>query len=289
MHALAGPPLDSDLIEMWSDAMCDLSPATLAEYRRYIALYDTWLGAGRSLLDTTPALLRSFVAAHRRRWAPSTIGVVHRSFRSFFKWATAEMLMASDPSTGLRTPRVTSGLGRATNGTVRAQLVAVCKSSRDRALIQLLEGSGCRRGEAMALTVDNVNVADRVIQFTKTKSRKTRLAAMDREAAEAMAAWLTERARIATSSRALWIIKSNGTPLTPAAGKTILRRLANRAGVPYGSHDSRRAYAIRWLAAGGSTVGLRRQCGWETDASIERYTQQDGESLTLSEARRLFD
>ena len=55
-----------------------------------------------------------------------------------------------------------------------------------------------------------------------------------------------------------------------------------------GPHAMRRAFAVRYLAAGGSESALMRICGWSGAEMVRVYTAAHGDTLAHSEFRRLL-
>ena len=85
---------------------------------------------------------------------------------------------------------------------------------------------------------------------------------------------------------------SNGTgtlggPLKSSGIKMVLRRLSKRSGVVFSSHDARRAFAVAWLAMGGSETGLMAVCGWSSTSMIARYVRERETTLAVEEARKV--
>ena len=177
---------------------------------------------------------------------------------------------------------------RVADDTIRDTLVSFCLCVRDVAMVETIFGTGCRRGECVALIVDDISVADRTISIRKSKTGKPRTAPLDPRATNALAAWLTERERIVPTTSALWVVMATGEPLTRHGAKTVSRRLSKRAGLTFGTQDARRGYATRWLAAGGTETGLQSVCGWSSTQMISRYTRMGREKLAHDEARRLW-
>jgi integrase len=111
------------------------------------------------LVRLRPSRLQDAVAALAPRLSPLTIReqtVPH--LRGVLRAAVADRIIPSDPSAGLRLPRVVRTEVRIpTPGEVEAVMTAI--DPRYRALIAVGAGLGLRQGEAFGLSRDNVSLA----------------------------------------------------------------------------------------------------------------------------------
>lgn len=277
---------DDELVALWRfEARSRVSERALTEYARYVRELRAHTQA--PLTETTSLQLRTFMLANAGRWAPGTLSVARRAVRSLFAWLHEQGLTEANPSLAIPAVRCPETVVRVADDRVRQAVVAACRSARDVALIEMLFGTGMRRGECLALNVDDVSVADRSVRINRSKSGKVRRAPLDPRATAALGAWLLERERIGPDSDALWV-QPDGAALSVAGGRTAIRRVAARSGVKFSSHDARRSFATRWLAAGGSETLLQSAAGWANGAMVARYTRMDKERLAHDEARRLF-
>ena len=97
---------DTDLLSAWAfDITGHVCPAITAEYRRYLSEYSREVGP---LPWATTFTLRRFSAERTDRWSPSTLQIVRRAFRSFYRWASEQGLcenvaarVATDQSPGM--------------------------------------------------------------------------------------------------------------------------------------------------------------------------------------------
>jgi integrase len=144
-----------------------------------------------------------------------------------------------------------------------------------------------RRAELAALTIDDVDIVEGTIEIRKSKNGRPRTAVMDERARRATAAWLDERAQLSPVHEELWLNELGGV-LKSSGIRMVLRRISKRSGVVFSSHDARRAFAVAWLAMGGSETGLMAVCGWSSTSMIARYVRERQTTLAVEEARRLF-
>lgn len=277
---------EAELIRLWRFD-CEsqgLATATINHYERYLREYQR---DAIPLLESTTSDLTLYLHARAERWCPATRMYVRRAFRSFFKFALEHEAVAVDPAQRIKAIKTPVSTVRTPSLEDRLALVRVCETVRDRAIIEMLFGTGMRRGELAALRLDDLNVAERTVQIAKSKNGKPRTAVMDDRAHRALLEWLEERNRNAPDHDWLWT-NARGTQLKPDGLKMVARRASVRSNVKFSSHDARRAFAVEWLARGGSETGLMAVAGWSSPTMVARYIRERQSVLAIEEARRLF-
>lgn len=199
-HAAASPvpplPLDVEEFLTWLAAERGRSTNTLAAYRRDLRAYWTFLsGRGAGLDDVDPGLLDDYVAHLRERdLASSSVARAMVAVRSLHRFRAEEGLADADPSTVVESPRVPAGLPKAlSEDEVVALLDAVVGDDpvalRDRALLELLYGTGARISEACGLRLGDVDLDASTVRLLGKGSRE-RVVPLGRLARRALAAWL---------------------------------------------------------------------------------------------------
>lgn len=209
------------------------------------------------------------------------------SVPSFFRFALEAGAVAEDPAAALKPIKVPTAPVRTPGQAERLALVDACLTVRDAAIVDVLFGTGMRRAELAALTVEDVDVVEATIEIRKSKNGRPRTAVMDERARRAMASWLDYRDLSYPAHDSVWL-NEDGGPLKSSGIKMVLRRVSKRSGVVFSSHDARRAFAVAWLAVGGSETGLMAVCGWSSTSMIARYVRERQTTLAVEEARRLF-
>lgn len=191
-----------------------------------------------------------------------------------------------NPMEGVRGPREaephTKGL---TEATYRA-LLSTCAGGapvdrRDSAMIATLWHTGMRRSELAALLVEDLG--NQTIAIRKSKTAKPRVVPIAAEAHVAILRWLAIRD---SDHERMWLGRKG--PLTHEGTRQMLERRAGDADVQVSAHQFRRAFAVRWLGAGGSQASLKLIMGWSSDAMVSRYSRHAAESLAADEYRRVF-
>jgi site-specific recombinase XerD len=166
-------------------------------------------------------------------------------------------------------------------GVIRAeQLVRLLKtceardftSRRDTAIILLLVDTGMRRAECVGMTVDDVDLDQRMV-WVLGKGHRPRALLLGRKTAQALDRYLRvrEEHRLAYLPN-LWVGR-NG-PMTPSGVYQVVHDRARAAGLPaMHPHQLRHAFATSWLAEGGKENELMLVAGWKSRIMIDRYTK----------------
>jgi integrase/recombinase XerD len=128
-----------------------------------------------------------------------------------------------------------------------------------RAVLLLLYGAGLRIGEAVALTLENVDLQDAVITIRDTKFYKTRLVPIGPRLNQSMARYAAQRleAGHSASGDAPFFVLRRGKPLSVQIVRQAFARLRRYAGVARVDgaryqprlHDMRHSYAVYRLTS----------------------------------------
>ena len=256
------------------------SPRTVEAYTDAVRLLATHCEAhGHPILagELRRGHIQDFIADQLARWKPTTAHNRYRGLHAFFKWAVAEGDLRSSPMDGMRPPQ----LPEQPVGVVRAEhltrLLKTCEgrdftSRRDTAIILLLVDTGMRRAECVGMTLNDVDLDQRIL-WVLGKGRRPRALPIGRKTAQALDRYLRAREghRLAHLP-CLWVGR-NG-PMTPSGIYQVVHDRARAAELPaMHPHQLRHAFATSWLAEGGNENELMLMAGWKSRIMIDRYTK----------------
>ena len=272
----------------------DLTPHTV---RAYLSdLSDLFDHLGRmgvtdiARLDLT--MLRSWLAKQQALGkARTTMARRAAAVRVFTAWASKVGLLATDPGALLANPKARRTLPAVLDvDDVRALLDAAQERGlggdpvgiRDIAVLELLYASGIRVGELVALDVDDLDTARRVVRVFG-KGRKERVAPYGVPAAVAMRRWLEEGRRhlVRPGSGPALFLGSRGGRLDQRAVRTLVHdRLAEVPGAPdTGPHGLRHSAATHLLEGGADLRSVQEILGHASLATTQLYTHVTTERL----------
>lgn len=159
---------------------------------------------------------------------------------------------------------------------------------RDRALLELVYGTGARISEAVGLDVDDV---DRTPGFASVrlfgKGRKERVVPVGSFALDALDAYLVRgRPALATGSRggsAGLFLNTRGARLTRQSAWAVLRSAAEKAGLAGADHVSphtlRHSFATHLLAGGADVRVVQELLGHASVTTTQIYTMVTPDTL----------
>ncbi len=138
-----------------------------------------------------------------------------------------------------------------------------------RTLLLVLYGAGLRLGEALALTIGDVDLGEAILRIGPTKFYKTRLVPMGKDLARIVAEYTAQRnQRHCAAAAAPFFCFDDGAPLSKTAAQRAFRRLRSHAGVQREGgarrqprlHDLRHSAAVHrliaWYRAGADLQAL---------------------------------
>ena len=273
------------------------SPHTVAAYRRDLGRFAaTARRAGLAGPDQVDRrFLRSYLASLQTLgYARSSVARAASALRSFFRHGRRLGLLASDPASGLAAPRADRRLPRVPSAAEAAALVERPGGDpvglRDRALLELLYGTGVRVSELTSLMTADVRPA-RGWLVVWGKGAKERRVPVGEAAAAALDAYL-RAGRPALAERVSQggaVASGGGEPLLlnmrgRAMTRRDVRRVLARYG-PYSPHDLRHACATHVLEGGGDVRSVQELLGHASLQTTQTYTHVVGGALRDAFAR----
>ena len=171
------------------------SPRTTEAYTDAVRLLATYCQArGHPLVvgDLQRADIQVFIADQLARWKPATAHNRYRGLNAFFKWAVAEGDLEVSPMGGMRPPQLPEQPVEVVGLEHLARLLKACEgrdftSRRDTAVILLLVDTGMRRAECAGMTLDDVDLDQRIV-WVLGKGRRPRALPVGRKTAQASTA-----------------------------------------------------------------------------------------------------
>lgn len=264
------------------------APATVAAYRRDLAGYVGFLASRTTeLTGATTADVESYLALLQGEpRAPSTVARVASTLRGLYGFLLEEGTCAVDPTAGLAARRSSTRLPTVlTEDQVGALLASPATDEpvdvRDRAILELLYGTGVRVSELCGLDLGDVDFDEELVRVTG-KGAKQRLVPLGRGAAAAVRHWLSDGARGAllasvgprADGRAVFC-NHRGRRLTRQGVDLVVRRHARRAGLPAttSAHTLRHTCATHMLAHGADVRVIQELLGHASVGTTQRYTK----------------
>jgi integrase/recombinase XerD len=273
-----------------------LAANSLSAYRRDLARYAAFCRARavQTPGEVDEALLGDFLVALRLGsdggvpLAASSAGRAVVAVRGFHRFALREGLAPTDPGREVRPPApprqlpkaiaiasveaLLDGAGPAPGSSAADSPLPV----RDRALLEVLYGSGARISEAVGLAVDDVDLETGTV-LLRGKGGKQRLVPLGRPAREAVEAYLVRvRPELVLRGRgtSTLFLNSRGGPLSRQSAWAVMKAAAERAGLAehVSPHTLRHSFATHLLDGGADVRVVQELLGHASVTTTQIYT-----------------
>ena len=271
------------------------SANTLAAYRRDLRAYGRFLaGRGTDLATADAGVVSDYVAFLKAAGQKATsISRSMAAIRGLHRFLMDEYDATGDPSFGVALPRVPMGLPKAlSEADVASVLGAVAgddaRAFRDRAILEVLYGTGIRISELVGLSLSDLD-ADAAMLRAFGKGSKERLVPIGSYATMALREWLGPGGRPKlvparwarrSDSEALFL-NLRGGRLSRQGAWGIVRRHARTVGLDdkVSPHVFRHSCATHMLDHGADIRVVQELLGHASIATTQVYTRVSAQRL----------
>ncbi|MGH9182281.1 MAG: site-specific tyrosine recombinase, partial [Acidimicrobiales bacterium] len=287
-------PMEAEEFLSWLSAEKGRAPATLGAYRRDLRGYVGWLAARETVLaQVSAATVERYVAELRGRGrAPASVARALVAVRSLHRFLAEEGDAETDPAGAVEVPRVPQGLPKALTeeevGTLIASVIGHDHvARRDRAMLEVLYGTGLRISELVGLSLPDVDLAAGLVRAFGKGSRE-RVVPLVGMANQALAAWMAPSGRAAMvpegAPRAgldAVFVNARGGRLSRQGAWGIVRRRGERIGLAgrLTPHVLRHSCATHMLDHGADIRVVQELLGHASVATTQVYTMVSTERL----------
>jgi integrase/recombinase XerD len=290
---------EASLIKGFTDSLWledGLAANTRDSYASDLALFAAWLaGQGRSLDQASDTLIQGFLAhqIHVRKASARTTARNVSVLRRFYAWRVREGGVKHDPTRLLDSPKLPRSLPKAiSERDVEALLAAPDLTTdvglRDRAMLELMYGSGLRVTELITLRVAQVALDMGVVRVMG-KGARERLTPMGQEACDWMTQYVT-RARVALlegrTSDTLFVTR-NAQAMSRQMFWLLIKKYARLAGIAatLSPHGLRHSFATHLLNHGADLRVVQLLLGHADITTTQIYTHVARERLKALHAQ----
>ena len=268
---------------------------TLAAYRRDLEAYEEFLqGRSVAIAAVSEPVVQDYVAflkaAGRKE---SSIARAMVAVRSLHRFCVDEGHAGIDPTEDVGTPRVPQGLPKALSEEEVDRLLGSvvgedAVARRDRAILELLYGTGMRISELVGLSLVDLTLEEGIVRVFG-KGSKERIVPLGRFAREALAAWLAPSGRGAVAPHR-WarrgdaeavFLNLRGGRLSRQGAWGIVRHYGDKVGLGdrLSPHVMRHSCATHMLDHGADIRVVQELLGHASIATTQVYTKVSAERL----------
>lgn len=270
-----------------------MSAQTVKAYEADLRQFVTWLAStGIINISETSNLsaqqLRAFWAQRRNQGlSAQSMKRAQSAMRGFFKYALKHGLINRNPMSSIESPRAQRPLPKALNETDVAMIINSPATDsamglRDRAILEVLYGSGLRVSELADLTISQIDVENLLLRVTG-KGNKERIIPMTDIAARALQEYISRRNSDFPGSAAVeyvFLNRHGGQISTRSIARMIdkyVRQLAMMKNIS--PHQFRHSFATHLLNNGADIRAVQEMLGHESLSTTQIYTRISKERL----------
>jgi len=272
----------------------DLAETTRPGYRRALRELLRFLLEEEKVTDL-PGLTREVMTAFRlslqtretKKGLPLAISTQHgtlAALRFLFSWLVRKGTLVADPMVHLDSPRLVPRLPRPLKVEEVEQLLRSLPETtlgrRDRAIVELLYGTGMRRMELASLNVNDVELEEATVLVRRGKGRRERLLPLGTKAKEALLDYLeVSRPELARGETEALFLSASGRRLSAHGLMVRLRKLGERLGLKVRPHLLRHSCATHLLRGRADIRHIQQLLGHKSLRTTERYTRVEVQDL----------
>lgn len=272
------------------------SKNTVSNYRRDVNRYVEWLAESgiTDLRQVTRAHVENYLVFLRESLAQSSASRALIVARGLHKFALGEGMIEEDVAAEVSPPKRAQSLPETLSvHDVEALLNAIPTDEfatpidiRDRALLEMLYGTGARISEVISLSVDDVTgegpASVRDILLLSGKGDKQRLVPLGSHAVTAVENYLV-RARpvLATGASHALFLNTRGKALSRQSAWAVIKTAAQRAhlSTKISPHTLRHSFATHLLEGGADVRTVQELLGHSSVTTTQIYTHVTADSL----------
>ena len=270
-----------------------LSPHTLALNERALRPFLAWLERDKPALASLPAIDRRVLEDYALHLATrddddgrplkaASRAAYLVSLRAFFGWLEKEGRIFRSPARDVTLPKVGRPVPRGvlTQDEVRRVLRVPNLEDRyglrNRAMVELLYGSGIRRNELVALRVGDLDLAEELVTVRRGKGGQGRVVPMGAAATHYVKRYL-QQARphlVRPNTDTELFLSRLGRRLSPDQLERVLKQIGHAAGLtkPLTPHGLRHTCGTHLLQGGADVRHVQELLGHKSLTSTQIYT-----------------
>lgn len=251
-----------------------LSQNTIEAYRRDLSnFFDYYCDFELDKIQRTQ--INSYIRnLHEKKYSPTSIIRKIASLRGFFKWASANEIINSNPALALEQPKVPQRLPKVISVSEIEDILNRNLSKLQRVIIELLYGCGLRVSELANLKITDYDLKNKFLECTG-KGSKDRIVPLGKKAVEAIKKYLPEREfltqKFNLKTKQL-LINEKGKNITRQEIYTFIHEQGKKLHKTISPHTLRHSFATHLLENGADLRVVQELLGHSDVSTTQLYT-----------------
>ena len=201
---------------------------------------------------------------------------------AFFQWLVAEGMVEKNPIESLNRIKYVKDVKKSFSDVEIDKLRCVCKTKKERAIIEILLSTGVRVAELSGMMIADIDKCNMAVNVRNGKGGKGRITYTTALALERLQEYLDCR----KSSGDYLFYNKNNTPMQPGGIRFVLNTLGKRAGIDnVHPHRFRRTFATTAYKKGLDIHEIQRLLGHANINTTIEYINADDEIIKSSYRR----
>ncbi len=251
-----------------------LSQNTLEAYRRDLSsFFDCYCDI--ELAEVQRTQINSYIRnLHEQKYSPTSVIRKIASLRGFFKWASANEIINSNPALALEQPKVPQRLPKVISVSEIEDILNRNLTKLQRVIIELLYGCGLRVSELANLKITDYDLKNKFLECTG-KGSKDRIVQLGKKAVEAIKKYLPEREfltqKFNLKTKQL-LINEKGKNVTRQEIYTFIHEQGKKLHKTISPHTLRHSFATHLLENGADLRVVQELLGHSDVSTTQLYT-----------------
>lgn len=272
-----------------------VSPHTHKNYMVDLTQFFSFLGQNHTAIaEGVPSdiskvdanVVREYLASMVKGRSPSSMARKLASLRTFFNYCLRRGLVQGNPAKEVATPKVPKKIPKFLTvdevfSLLDSPVDTEALGARDKAIMELLYGSGVRVGELVELDIGSLDLDENMVKVMG-KGRKERIVPMGAKATASLGSYLELRPALSQSAKeeALFINRRGGR-LTARSVERMLNKYIEKCGLQkkVTPHILRHTFATHLLGSGADMRGIQELLGHASLSTTQKYTHVGIENL----------
>ncbi len=263
---------------------------TLAAYRSDLLQFEQYLFDvfQQNTIQAGRNEIRSWMVwLHEKGVSANSISRKLATLRSYYKYLEREGQLEHNPTEHIQKPKVPKKLPVVVQEKKLFDLLegevfaADFEGLRDRVIIELLYGTGIRRGELISLKVSDLDLENGWLKILG-KGNKERVAPLHEDLRKLMIKYVTQRKLEFPDNRTTWLLVTRkGEQTYPMFIDRVVKKYLNLTGSleKASPHVLRHSFATHLLDHGADLYAIKEALGHSSLAATQVYTHTSIEKL----------
>ena len=280
---------------LWLRVEKGRADSTIESYKRDLKKFLEWVTQNNLSMKTLGVndVIRFLRDLQEMGYSESTITRTMVSVRSLYMFMDIEGLRTGNPTKSIELPRVPKGLPKAISEDAVNELLSAIEGDdsvarRDRAILEVLYGTGARITELVNLSLGDIDQTENLLKVLG-KGNKERIVPLGRFAMKALKDWLAPAGRgcfepeiwkSRDDSEALFLNRRGGR-LTRQGGWGVVKKYGAKVGLgsSLSPHTLRHCCATHMLEHGADIRTVQELLGHASITTTQIYTKVSRDKL----------